>query len=352
MTMKAGASQDADPAAAAAAAAPAGCGLPRIVLLGTGGTIASSAADAAQLHDYRVTVGIDAILAAVPQILQVADVRCEQLMNVESHEIDNAMLLTIARRIQALLDRADVNGVVVTHGTDTLEETAYFLNLVLDSAKPVVIVGAMRPATALSADGPLNLLNAFRLAVCPEAAGKGVLVMLNDRIGAARHVTKTHTTATNAFFAAEQGSLGEIAGGEVHFFNAPTRRHTVHSEFSLDDIEELPAVDIIFDHLGAGTHLYRAAIDAGAKGIVLAATGNGSLSPSAREGAEAARRHGVAFVRASRVGQGVVTDSADDTMLDTIAANSLNPQKARILLMLALCVTRDPAAIRECFRRY
>ncbi|TAH42361.1 MAG: type II asparaginase [Betaproteobacteria bacterium] len=327
-------------------------GLPRIALLGTGGTIASSARDATQLHDYRVTEAVDAILAAVPQIHDLAQVQCEQLMNVESHEIDNAMLLAIARRTQALLDDPAVDGVVITHGTDTLEETAYFLNLVLDSAKPVVIVGAMRPASALSADGPLNLLNAFRLAACAEAAGKGVLVMLNDRIGAARHVTKAHTTATDAFFAAEQGSLGEIAGGVVHFFNAPTRRHTLHSEFSLADIDELPQVDIVFDYLGAGTHLYQAAIAAGAQGIVLAATGNGSLSPSARQGAQAARQHGVAFVRASRVGQGVVTDSADDAVLGTIAANSLNPQKARILLMLALCVTRDPDAIRECFRRY
>lgn len=326
--------------------------LPRIVLVGTGGTIASSAADAAQLHDYRVSEGVEAILAAVPQVRTLADVRCEQLMNVESHEIDNAMLLTMARRVQALLDRDDVDGVVIAHGTDTLEESAYCLNLVLDTMKPVVVVGAMRPATALSADGPLNLLNAVRLAICADAAGKGVLVMLNDRIGAARHVTKTHTTGTDAFYSAEQGSLGEIAGGAVHFFSAPTRRHTVHCEFSLADIDVLPQVDIIFDHLGAGTHLYRAAIESGARGIVLAATGNGSLSPSARQGAELARQRGVIFVRSSRVGQGVVTDSADDAALGTIAASSLNPQKARILLMLALSVTRDVAAIRDCFRLY
>ncbi|ATE59241.1 type II asparaginase [Thauera sinica] len=343
---------DSLPPAGGAFPSPLPAALPRIALLGTGGTIAASARDAVQLHDYRVTEGVDAILAAVPQVRELAEVHCEQLMNVESHEIDDAGLLAIARRVQALLDDDGIDGVVLTHGTDTLEETAYFLNLVLDSAKPVVIVGAMRPASALSADGPLNLLNAFRLATCAEAAGKGVLVMLNDRIGAARHVTKMHTTATDAFFSVEQGSLGEIAGGVVHFFNAPTRRHTVHSEFSLADIGELPQVDIIFDHLGAGTHLYRAAIAAGARGIVLAATGNGSLSPSARQGAEEAKRHGVAFVRASRVGQGVVTDSADDAVLGTIAANSLNPQKARLLLMLALCVTRDTDAIRECFRRY
>ncbi len=340
------------PPAGSPASSPPAAARPRIALLGTGGTIAASAPDAAQLNDYRVTEGVEAILDAVPQIRELAEVRCEQLMNVESHEIDTAGLLAIARRTQALLEDPAIDGVVITHGTDTLEETAYFLNLVLDSAKPVVVVGAMRPASALSADGPLNLLNAFRLATCPEAAGKGVLVTLNDRIGAARHVTKSHTIATDAFVSAEQGSLGEITGGVVHFFNAPTRRHTLHSEFSLADITELPQVDIIFDYLGAGTHPYRAAIDSGARGIVLAATGNGSLSPSARLGAEVAQRQGVAFVRASRVGQGVVTDSADDAVLGTIAANSLNPQKARILLMLALCVTSDSEAIRECFRRY
>lgn len=325
---------------------------PRIVLLGTGGTIASSAAAATQLHDYSVTATIDAVLAAVPQVHELASISCEQIVNIDSHAIDNAVLLMIARRVQAVLQEPNVDGVVLTHGTDTLEETAYFLNLTLKSSKPVVIVGAMRPATALSADGPINLYNAFRLATCPDACGKGVLVMLNEQVMAARHATKTNTTAMDAFRSCEQGSLGQIAGGAVHFFNAPTRLHTVATEFSLSEISELPQVDIIYDHQGVGLHLYRAAIEAGANGIVLAATGNGSLSPSARMGAELARRHGVMFVRSSRVGHGVVTASVDDELLGLVSANSLNPQKARMLLMLALNKTGDYRAVQGCFDRY
>ncbi len=325
---------------------------PRIVLLGTGGTIASSAIAATQLHDYAVTATIEAVLAAVPQVRELASIRCEQIVNIDSHAIDNGVLLMIARRVQAVLQEPDVDGVVLTHGTDTLEETAYFLNLTLKSSKPVVLVGAMRPATALSADGPLNLYSAFRLATCPDARGKGVLVMLNEKIMAARHASKTDTTAVDAFRSCEEGNLGRIAGGVVHFFNAPTRLHTLATEFSLAGIGELPQVDIVYDHQGAGMHLYRAAIEAGAKGIVLAATGNGSLSPSARAGAELARRQGVMFVRSSRVGQGVVSASGDDELLGLVSANSLNPQKARMLLMLALGKTGDYRAVQGCFDRY
>lgn len=325
---------------------------PRIVLLGMGGTIASSAGLATQLHDYKVTDPVEAVLAAVPQAHELADIRCEQLANIDSHAIDNAMVLRLARRVEGVLQEPEVDGLVITHGTDTLEETAYFLNLTLKSAKPVVLVGAMRPATALSADGPLNLYNAIRLAACPEASGKGVLVMLNDRIGAARYVTKASTTVADAFRSFEQGSLGEIAGGVVHFFNTPTRLHTLATDFSLAAIDELPRVDILYDHQGAGIHLYRAAIDTGAKGIVLAATGNGSLSPAARAGAELAMQHGVMFVRSSRVGQGVVTSLADDESLGIVAAGSLNPQKARVLLMLALSRTRDLRVVQQYFDRY
>ncbi|NML35377.1 asparaginase [Paraburkholderia sp. G-4-1-8] len=325
---------------------------PRIVLLGMGGTIASSAGVATQLHDYTVTDTVEAVLAAVPQAHELADIRCEQLANIDSHAIDNAMLLQLARRAEAILQDPEVDGLVITHGTDTLEETAYFLNLTLKSAKPVVLVGAMRPATALSADGPLNLHNAIRLAACAEASGMGVLVMLNDRIGAARYVTKASTTVTDAFRSFEHGNLGEIAGSVVYLFNTPTRLHTLATDFSLAAIDELPHVDILYDYQGAGSHLYRAAIDAGARGIVLAATGNGSLSPAARLGAELATQRGVMFVRSSRVGQGVVTSLADDESLGLVAAGSLNPQKARVLLMLALGRTRDFRLIQGYFDRY
>lgn len=326
--------------------------LPGIAILGTGGTIASSSSSATQLHDYKLTADIHAVLAAVPQIGEIADIRAEQIVNVDSHDIDNAMLLKIARRVDAVLSQADVDGVVLVHGTDTLEETAYFLNLTVKSAKPIVVVGAMRPASALSADGPLNLHNAVRVAACPEAAAKGVLVVMNDRIGAARYVSKTSTTATDAFRSSEQGCVGEIVGGEVHFYNVPTRIHTQATEFSIHEMDDLPSVDIIYDHQNAGTHLFDASIRAGVQGIVLAATGNGSLSRTARIGAQSSLEHGVRFVRSTRVGQGTVTPLADDETLQMVAANSLNPQKARILLMLALTRTRDFRTIQAYFDSY
>ncbi|WP_242539763.1 type II asparaginase [Trinickia mobilis] len=327
--------------------------LPHIAILGTGGTIASTAASATQLHDYKLTGDIDAILNAVPQVRRIAELRAEQVVSVDSHDIDNAMLLTIARRVDAVLSQPDVEGVVLTHGTDTLEETAYFLNLTIKRSKPIVVVGAMRPSTALSADGPLNLYNAVRVATSAQAAGKGVLVVLNDRIGAARYVSKTSTTATDAFRSFEQGCIGEIAGGKIHFYNMPTGIHTQATEFPIQGVgDDLPLVDIIYDHQNAGTHLYDAAIRAGVRGIVLAATGNGSLSRTARAGARSALHHDVRFVRSTRVAQGVVTSLADDEMLHMVAANSLNPQKARILLMLALTRTSDFRAIQAYFDTY
>lgn len=329
-----------------------GGGLPRIVLLGTGGTIAAAAPSATQLHDYAVEVAIDDVLAAVPPVRALAEVRAEQIVNVDSRDIDNGILLRIARRASEVVAEPDVDGVVIAHGTDTLEETAYFLNLVLKTAKPVVVVGAMRPATALSADGPLNLYNAVLLATNPDAGERGVMVIVGDHFAAARFVTKAATTEGSAFRSLGQGHLGEIAAGRVHFYGAPARRHTLDTEFSLADVETLPPVDILYDHQGAGVHLYRASIAARARGLVIAGTGNGSLSPAARQGAEEAVRAGLAVVRSSRVGAGIVTHAADDDALGLVAANSLNPQKARILLMLALGRPRDLADLRRCFEIY
>lgn len=323
--------------------------LPRIAVLGTGGTIASSGGSATQLHDYDVTATLGEVLSAVPQLGEIATISSEQVLNIPSHDIDNAMLLNIARRVSAALDDPGIDGVVITHGTDTLEETAYFLNLVVKSNKPVVVVGAMRPASALSADGPLNLYNAVRVATAPAARGKGVLVLLNDRIVAARHAAKRHTTGTDAFRAAEYGTLGEVSAGMVRFLCAPLLLHTTATDFSVGQIDDLPLVDIIYDHQSARSHFYQSAIAAGARGIVLAGTGNGSLSTAARAGAREALEHGVRVVRASRVGDGTVTPLSEDEALQTIAANSLNPQKARILLMLALTKTSDFRAIQRYF---
>ena len=324
-----------------------------VALIGTGGTIASVAGAQTQLSDYTVTAAVDALIEAVPELQSLAAFEFEQVCNIESHAIDDALLLRIAHRVNASLALDHVSAVVITHGTDTLEETAYFLNLVVKSEKPVVLVGAMRPSSALSADGPLNLFHAVAVAVCRESVGKGVLVVMNDRIVAARHATKGHTTNVDAFVVPEQGCLGVVCGLDVQYFSAPLRRHTIMSEFRIEPaLQALPRVDIIYDYQGAGTHLYEAAIAAGVRGIVLAATGNGSLSPAALAGATMAREQGVAFVRASRVWQGSVRPSQRDGPLGVVAAQSLNPQKARVLLRLALLEPRDRASLQRLFDDY
>ncbi|GAB7387116.1 asparaginase AnsZ [Bacillaceae bacterium] len=319
--------------------------LPNVIILATGGTIAGSASSNTATTDYRSgALGVDVLINAVPEVKKIANVAGEQIANTSSSNINNEILLTLAKRINELLASDDVDGVVVTHGTDTLEETAYFLHLTVKSDKPVVMVGAMRPATAISADGPMNLYNAVLLAGSKEAKGKGVMIMLNDRIGSARYTTKTNTTALDTFKAPEQGYLGMIAGGKPYFFNEIVPKHTYKSEFDVTGLEKLPHVDIIYSYQNEGKHFYEAAVKAGAEGIVVAGSGNGSTSSIGAEGIQYAIDHGVTVVRSSRVGTGVVTPKSLG-----IASYSLNPQKARILLMLALTKTKDPKEIERFF---
>ena len=327
--------------------------LPKIVVLGTGGTIASSGTVGTQLSDYKVGKGVDALIAAVPELSEVAQCEFEQVSNIESYLIGDEVLLKLAGRVNHWLAEPDIAGVVITHGTDTLEETAYFLNLVVQSEKPVILVGAMRPSTAISADGPLNLFHAVVVASHPQSVGKGVMVVMNDRILAARYVYKGHTTGVDAFVVPEQGALGAVSGQDVQYFNQSTRIHTARSALHLDSQRTaLPVVDIVYDYQGAGVHMYEAAMQAGAQGVVLAGTGNGSLSGVARLGASLAASKGVAFVRAAHVGQGSVRPSVKDVEYNCVAAQSLNPQKARILLRLALLKTQDRASLQQIFNTY
>ena len=328
-------------------------GLPTIAILGTGGTIASSGTHASQLSDYEVGKGVGELIVAVPELQTVAQIEYEQISNIKSFLMNDEVLLKLARSVHAWLSKPEISGLVITHGTDTLEETAYFLNLVVQSEKPVVLVGAMRPATAISADGPLNLFHAVVVAADPQSARRGVTVVMNDRILAARYVCKGHTTGVDAFVVPEQGVLGAVSGRDVQYFNQTTRLHTVHSALSMDPhLKAMPPVDIIYDFQGAGLHMYEAALQAGAQGIVLAGTGNGSLSGVAEAGAALARAKQVVFVRASRVGQGSVRPSEHDVATQCVAAQSLNPHKARVLLRLAMLKTRDRAALQEIFNTY
>ncbi|MFL0451695.1 type II asparaginase [Bacillus altitudinis] len=327
--------------------------LSNIKVLATGGTIAGSSDSNTDTTGYKSgALGIDKVIASVPQLKDIANVTGEQVANVGSENVDNALLLKLAKRVNQLLNDDQVDGIVVTHGTDTLEETAYFLHLVVKSDKPVVVVGSMRPASAISADGPLNLYHAVKIASTKEAKGKGVMVTLNDRIASARFITKTNTTTTDSFKSLEQGYIGEVAGEVVSFYNEPTRKHTADSEFDISKLKELPQVDILYGYQNDQKYVYDATVKAGAKGIVVAAAGNGTMSTEAINGATDAVKKDVVIVRSSRAGNGIVTHEKMDDEHHFVSSDSLNPQKARILLMLALTKTKDPDKIQSYYEQY
>jgi L-asparaginase len=270
--------------------------------------------------------------------------------------MDEVVWARLAQRVQASLDEPSIAGAVVTHGTDTMEETAFFLNLVIRSSKPVVLVGAMRPATAISADGPMNLLNAVAVAAHPEAMDRGVLVVANDEIHFAREVTKTNTTQVGTFRATHRGLAGLVNAGRIHFYGKTVRKHTAASEFAGGAIgaRPLPLVVIVYAHAGMGRREIDAAVSFGAKGIVIAGVGDGNMSSTALEGAADAVQHGVAVVRSSRTGGGVVERNIeiDDDSHGFVVADELNPQKARVLLMLALTQTQDRHDLQNFFFAY
>lgn len=327
---------------------------PNVVILATGGTIAGKATSDTATTGYKAgTIGIDTLINAVPEIKNYANVSGEQVSNISSNNITDAIWIKLANRTNELLARHDVDGVVITHGTDTLEETAYFLNLTVKSKKPVVVVGAMRPATAISADGPMNLLNAVRIAANKESSNRGVLVALNDEIDAARDVTKTNTLMTNTFKSPELGILGYMESGTPVFYRKTTRRNTINSEFSLKGVASLPYVPIIYGHANGDPDLIQAAINSGAKGIIYAGTGNGSIHESDEKVLAEASAQGIIIVRSSRVGNGAVV-KAQQSYTDEhfINGGTLNPQKARILLQLALLKTNDLSAIQKIFDEY
>lgn len=329
--------------------------LAHVTILATGGTIAGSGATSTTTVGYTAaTVGVDRLIQAVPELAKVAQVKGEQVFQIASENMSNEHWLTLAKRVNTLLAQPDVDGIVITHGTDTLEETAYFLDLVVKSKKPVVLVGAMRPGTALSADGPINLYNAVLLAASQDAIGKGVLVALNDQIHAARDVTKTNTSTLDSFKTPELGMLGYIQGNKPYFYHVSARKHTVDTEFDISKLDALPQVDIVYGYANMGPAALNAVVASGAKGVIHAGVGDGSLAGKVVPALKAARQQGVLIVRASRVGQGIVARNgeANDDELDFVAADTLNPQKARILLMLALTRSTDSKEIQRMFYRY
>lgn len=321
--------------------------LPSVAVLATGGTIA-------QTDSKEATLLVDHLVGAVPQLKSIARVSAEQLFQVSSPDITLDNWLTLAKRVNTLLARDDIQGIVITHGTDTMEETAYFLDLVVKSVKPVVLVGSMRGSKALGADGPANLYNAVVTAASSSAQRKGVLVVMNERIHSARDVTKTNAFTLDAFNSTDFGPIGYVQAGVAYFYREPYRRHTTSTEFDVSAISSLPKVAVVYSHVGVDSSVFEGSLLAGAKGIVYAGTGNGSIPKALQPSAMKASKEGIPVVRASRVNGGVVERNGEHNDDETgwIVADSLNPQKARILLMLALTKTRDPKAIQGMFSRY
>ena len=342
------------PVAPATAAAPAAKALPRVVVLATGGTIAGAGASAANSATYAAAkVPVDKLIAGLPELSQIANVRGEQVLQIASESFTNQDLLTLARKVSALAKQPDVDGIVVTHGTDTLEETAYFLNLTVHTDKPIVVVGSMRPGTALSADGALNLYDAIATAGSQDAKGKGVLVTMNDEIQSGRDVAKAVNIKTEAF-KSPWGPLGMIVEGKNYWFRAPVKRHTLQSEFDIERITELPKVEIAYGYGNVPAELVEAA-GKGATAIVHAGTGNGSVANRVVPALQKLRSSGVQVIRSSRVNQGgFVLRNAEqpDDKYDWVVAHDLNPQKARILAMVALTQPRTAQDLQRIFWEY
>jgi L-asparaginase len=328
--------------------------LPHVVILATGGTIAGAAPTEVQSGYQSGQVGVDILIAAVPQLKEIANVTGEQVSNIGSQNMSDVVWLKLAKRCNELLAQDDVDGIVITHGTDTMEETAYFLNLVLKSKKPVVLTCSMRPSTALSADGPLNIFNAVAVAASKESWDRGVMVVANDLIHPARPVVKSNTTDVQTFISPLDGPLGTVNYGDINYVDVPDKKYTYQTEFSVDKVTSLPRVDVIAIYEDAPGDLIRAAVDNGAKGIVTAGLGNGNLTDACVEALKYARSKGVVVVRASRVLTGFVGRNIElnDDELGFDASYELIPSKARVLLRLALLKTNDPVQIQKYFAEY
>jgi len=327
---------------------------PRITILATGGTIAGAQPKPGEAGYKSGSFSVDALIQAVPGIRDLATVSGEQIANIGSQNMNDAVWIKLARRVNELQGSAEVDGIVITHGTDTMEETGYFLDLVVKGEKPVVLVGSMRPATAISADGPMNLYNATAVAADRIARGRGVLVVMNDEIHYARETTKTNSTSLQTFASPNRGLAGIVNFGKARFYSPPVPKHTSGSAFAGSVPNALPTVFIVYAHANVGKEEVDAALAAGAKGIVLAGVGDGNATDPMIDALAAAAKKGVVVVRSSRVGSGTVARNVelDDDKLGFVAALELNPQKARVLLQQALSKTKDVKAIQKYFEEY
>ncbi len=328
--------------------------MPYVVILATGGTIAGTGKVGTQAAYTSGQMGIDSMIDAVPGIRQLAEIKGEQVANVGSQDMTFEIMIRLANRINELLASKKVSGVVITHGTDTMEETAFFLNLTVKSKKPVVMTGSMRPSTAVSADGPLNLYNAVAVSADPAATGRGILVVMNDRIHGAHSLTKTNTTSVETFLSPLTGLIGTVNYGKARYFRKPFRKHTYLSEFSVEGVNTLPRVDVHYACADMPADLIECSMAKGAKGIVIAGDGNGNMNEESLNAASKVAEKGIVIVRSSRVPSGTVSRNVevDDDRHKLVVADELNPAKARILLMLSLLGARSLEEIQELYYSY
>ena len=328
--------------------------LPKVRVLATGGTIAGAQASATDYGYKSGAYDVNTLLNAVPNLGKMAVMTGEQVANIGSQDMNDEVWLKLGNRVNEVLRSPDADAVLITHGTDTLEETSYFLTLVTKSDKPVVMVGSMRPATAISADGPGNIYNGVAVAVDPRAKGKGTLVVLNDEIHYARNVIKTDTTSVQTFKSLTRGPAGIVHTGKIDWWEPMDRKVGSATEFSIDGLTKLPRVDIIYAHANMSADLIDAAIKNGAQGLVIAGVGDGNMTTPALEAVTKAAKNGIVVVRSTRLPMGVVlrNNEVNDDEKGFVASGELNPSKSRVLLMLALTKTKDPVAIQKMFYTY
>ena len=320
--------------------------LPTIKVLATGGTIAGAQASATDYGYKSGAYDVNSLLSAVPNLDKLAVITGEQVANIGSQDMNDEVWLKLAKRVNAVLAESGTNGVLITHGTDTLEETK--------SDKPVVMVGSMRPATAISADGPGNIYNGVAVVTNPGAKGKGTLVVLNDEIHYARNVMKTNTTTVQTFVSINRGPAGVVNTGKIQWFEPMDRKVGPATGFSVDALDKLPRVDVIYAHANMSADLIDAAIKNGAKGLVIAGVGDGNMTTPALDAVTRAAKSGIVVVRSTRLASGITlrNNEVNDDEKGLVASGELNPAKSRVLLQLALTKTNDPVQIQRMFYEY
>lgn len=327
---------------------------PHVYILATGGTIAGTGASSTSSGYTSGKVAVQSLIDAVPALTDVADITGEQIVSIGSQDMNTDVWLTLANRINELLSTDSVDGIVITHGTDTMEETAYFLNLTVHSDKPVVLTGAMRPSTAISADGPRNLYDAVVTAADNDSKGRGVMIVMNDIILSAHGAQKMNTTDVQTFQDPDGGPLGFVYNSKPYYTLTSLKKHTTESVFDVTGMKTLPKVGIVYAYADVQPEVMNPFLTGDYQGVVHAGLGNGNIHKNITPKLLEARKLGIVVVRSSRTPTGPTTqfDEVDDEACQFVASWDLNPQKARVLLMLALTKTNDWKEIQKYFQEY